>query len=70
MSLAFRDEDHTATVICKVTNIYPVLNGNIGLASAVLESFCDFFDEKVEVLSEEEIQQQNATRVADVTFEK
>jgi hypothetical protein len=29
--------------------IYPVLHGEIGLANALLESFYDFLDEKVEV---------------------
>jgi hypothetical protein len=50
--------------------IYPVLHGEIGLANAVLENFYDFLDDQVEKLSDKEIQQQNATIVADVAFEK
>jgi hypothetical protein len=50
--------------------IYPVLHGEIGLANALLESFYDFLDEKVEVLSEEEVLQQNCTIIKDVAFEK
>ncbi len=35
-----------------------------------MESFYDFLDEKVEVLSQEEIMQQNSTIIADIAFEK
>jgi hypothetical protein len=40
------------------------------LANVLVESFYDFLDEKVEVLSQEEIMQQNSTIIADIAFEK
>jgi hypothetical protein len=50
--------------------IYPVLHGEIVLANALLENIYDFLYEKVEVLSQEEVMQQNCTIIADVAFEK
>ncbi len=50
--------------------IYPVLHGENGLANVLVENFYDFLDEKVEVLSQEEIMQQNSTIIADIAFGK
>jgi hypothetical protein len=49
--------------------MYPVLHGKIGFGNVALDSFYDFFDDKVEVLTDEEKVARNKAIIVNIAWE-